>query len=238
VPNRRERFQPADSPLPQGSYRALAATANHFARESHLDEVAAAVGADPVELRLRLLDDTRLRDVVATLAEHVGWTGQPAVAGWAGQPAVAGRGTGVACGLEKDARVATMAEVTVDPAGGLRVVRIVTVVDCGAVVDPTGLRNQVVGATIMGLGGALFEGIRFSGGEIRNGSLAAYRVPRFADVPPIDAVLVDRTDRPSAGAGETPIVTIAPAIANAVAAATGRRLRALPLAPDGVVPAP
>lgn len=227
VNNRRERFQPAESPLPQGSYRALAATANHFARESHLDELAAALGADPVDLRLRLLDDARLREVVAALAEHVGWPRRSDVTG---------HGFGVACGLEKDARVAAMAEVMVDPAGRLHIARIVSVVDCGAVVDPTGLRNQVIGATIMGLGGALFEGIRFADGEIRNGSLAGYRVPRFADVPPIDVVVLDRGDLPSAGAGETPIVTVAPAIANAIWAATGRRLRALPLTPDGVVP--
>jgi len=227
VSNRRERYQPADSPLPQGSYRALAATANHFARESHLDELADALGADPVELRLRLLDDARLRDVVAALAEHVGWPCRPSGAG---------HGFGVACGLEKDARVAMLAEVTVDPAGPLHLKRIVSAVECGAVVDPTGLHNQVVGATIMGLGGALFEGMRFADGEIRNGSMAAYRVPRFADVPPIDVVVLDRADLPSAGAGETPIVTVAPAVANAIWAATGRRLRALPLTPDGVVP--
>src|SRR4029450_12286989 len=93
VTNRRERFQPAESPLPQGSYRALAATANHFARESHLDELATAVGADPVQLRLRLLDDDRLKDVLTALAEQVGWPGK------------AGPGVGIACGLEKEARV-------------------------------------------------------------------------------------------------------------------------------------
>jgi isoquinoline 1-oxidoreductase len=226
VANRRERFQPADSPLPQGSYRALAATANHFARESHLDELAAALGADPVRLRLRLLDDVRLTDVLAALAEHVGWPGEATGAG---------QGIGIACGLEKEARVATMAEVRVDPDGWLHVVRLVTAIDCGAVVDPSGLRNQVVGATVMGLGGALFEGIRFEGGQIRNGSMAAYRVPRFTDVPPIDVVVFDRSELPSAGAGETPIVAVAPAIANAIWAATGRRLRTLPLAPDGLV---
>lgn len=226
VSNRRELFQPADSPLPQGSYRALAATANHFARESHLDELAATLDTDPVELRLRLLDDARLKDVVAALASHVGWSGRSAASG---------HGLGVACGLEKDARVAAMAEVRVDPDGTLHVVRVVTAVECGAVVDPTGLRNQVIGATVMGLGGALFERIRFAGGQIRNGSMATYRVPRFSDVPPIDVVVLDRTDIASAGAGETPIVAIAPAIANAIWAATGKRLRMLPLVPDGIV---
>jgi nicotinate dehydrogenase subunit B len=213
VPHLRERFQRAEAPLPQGSYRALATTANTFARESHLDELAAALGADPVDLRLRHLTDDRLRQALATLADRVGWSGRPA-------------GVGIACGMDKDARVATAAQVDAD---GSRVLRIVTVFDCGAVVDPTGLRNQVVGATIMGLGGALFEAIRFDAGRVRNASLGSYRVPRFPDVPPIDVVVLDRPDCPSAGAGETPIIAVAPAIANAIRAVTGRRLRDLPL---------
>jgi isoquinoline 1-oxidoreductase len=216
VPHLRERYQPAEAPLPQGSYRALAATANTFARESHLDELAAALGIDPVDLRLRHLTDDRLHQALAALADRIGWGNRP------------GR-FGIACGMEKDARVATAAEVDVDGSGRPVLVRLVTVFDCGAVVDPSGLRNQVVGATIMGLGGALFEAIRFNAGRIRNASLKAYRVPRFPDIPPIDVVLLDRPQIPSAGAGETPIIAVAPAIANAVYAATGRRLRSLPL---------
>ena len=229
VPNRREEFQPADSPLRQGSYRALAATANNFARESHLDEVAAALRVDPLELRLRHLDDPRLIDVLTAVAERVGWSGRPT------EP---GRGVGLACGLEKDSRVATAVEVTVDPDGRLHLGRIVTAFDCGAVVDPEGLTSQITGATIMGLGGALFEGIAFDAGTIRNAALSQYRVPRFPDIPPIDVIVLDRPDVESAGAGETPIIAVAPAIANAVYAATGRRLRALPLAPDGTLAAP
>ena len=226
VPNKRERFQPANSPLRQGSYRALAATANHFARESHVDEVAAALRTDPLKLRLRHLRDTRLIEVLTRLAERVDWQHRPSGAG---------RGVGIACGIEKDARVATAADVTVDPDGALHVLRIVTVFECGAVVDPDGLRNQILGATVMGLGGALFEAIHFDAGRIQNASLASYRVPRFADTPPIDITVLDRPDLPSTGAGETPIIAVAPAIANAIHAATGRRIRSLPLAPDGFV---
>ncbi len=224
VPHRRERFQPAESPLPQGSYRALAATANHFARESHLDEIASALSIDPVELRLRHLRDTRLKDVLTAVSRHLG------------RPLDArhdGHGLGIACGIEKDARVATAAEVTVDADGALHVVRIVTAFDCGAVVDPEGLRIQITGATIMGLGGALFEAIHFDHGRIHNASLATYRVPRFSDLPEIEVIVLDRPDQASTGAGETPIITVAPAIANAIHAATGRRLYRLPLAPDG-----
>lgn len=229
VANRREQFQPADSPLRQGSYRALAATANNFARESHIDEMSAALRLDPLELRLRHLDDPRLVDVLTAVTERIGWSERPT------EP---GRGAGLACGLEKDSRVATAVEVTVDPDGRLRLVRVVTAFDCGAVVDPEGLTSQVTGATIMGLGGALFEGIRFNSGVIHNAALSGYRVPRFPDIPPIDVIVLDRPDIESAGAGETPIIAIAPAIANAVYAATGRRLRSLPLTPDGTLPPP
>jgi isoquinoline 1-oxidoreductase len=226
VANLRERYEPADSPLPQGSYRALAATANTFARESHVDDLAAALSVDPVEFRLRHLADPRLAHALATLAERVDWSRR------AQRP---GYGLGIACGSEKDARVATAAEVSVDPAGTLHVLRVVTCVDCGAIVDPTGLRNQIVGATIMGLGGALFERTGFDRGRISTASFSSYRVPRFNDVPPIEVVLIDQPTYASAGAGETPIIAIAPAIANAVFAATGRRLRDLPLAPDNLV---
>jgi CO/xanthine dehydrogenase Mo-binding subunit/aerobic-type carbon monoxide dehydrogenase small subunit (CoxS/CutS family) len=210
----RVRFQPAESPLPQGSYRALAATANNFARESHLDELAGLAGADPLELRLRLLDDERLRAVLEAAAERAGWNEGD------------GRSLGIAAGIEKNGRVATCAEVS-----GGRVTRIVTAFDCGAVLDPDNLTNQIEGATVMGLGAALFERIRFEGSRILNASLTAYRVPRFGDVPPIEVVLLDRPGEPSAGAGEAPIVAVAPAVAAAMTAETGERLRALPLRP-------
>lgn len=103
---------------------------------------------------------------------------------------------------------------------------------CGAVVEPDNLRNQIEGATVMGLGGALFEAVRFDDGCILNGSMTDYRVPRFQDVPPIEVILLDRPDLPSAGAGETPIIAVAPAIANALFAATGERVRSLPLLPS------
>ncbi len=211
----RIRYQPADSPLAQGSYRALAATANHFARETHLDELAGRVGVDAVEFRLRHLEDERLAAALAAAAERAGWSG----------PA---RDVGIAAGVEKEARVATCAQVRIED-GEIRVTRIVTALDCGAIVDPANLVGQVEGATIMGLGGALVEALHFDHGEISNASLAGYRVPRFSDVPEIEVILLDRRDIAPEGAGETPIITVAPAIANAVHAATGERLRSLPL---------
>ena len=218
-------FHPSDSPLRQGSYRGLAATANHFARESHMDEVAAALGLDPLEIRRLNLKDARLRAVLEAAAERFGWKDRAG----GGH----GRGSGLACGVEKGGYVATCAEVRVE-SGTVRVVRLVTAFECGAIVNPDNLRNQVEGAALMGLGGALFEAIAFDDGEILNPRLSLYRVPRLSDLPDVDVVLLDRKDLPSAGAGETPLVAVAPALAGAIFAATGVRLRAMPLAPGGV----
>ena len=113
---------------------------------------------------------------------------------------------------------------------GLRVTRIVSAFDCGAVVNPDNLRNQIEGALIMGLGGALFEAIDFEGGVVTNARLSRYRVPRLSDVPPIDVVVLDRKDQRPVGAGETPIVALAPAIGAAIAAAGAPRPTGMPMA--------
>jgi isoquinoline 1-oxidoreductase len=218
VANVRLRFQPAASPLRQGAYRALAATANTFARESCIDELAHELRMDPLELRLCNLDDDRLAVVLRAAAERFGWDALVQEAG---------TGAGVAVGAEKGGRVATCALVRVD--GDVEVVRVVTAFECGAVIDADNLRNQVEGATLMGLSGALFEHVGFGGGQVLNPRFSQYRVARFTDVPVVDVVLVDRPDLPAAGGGETPIIAIAPALANAIFAATGRRIRSLPL---------
>ena len=227
VPNQRIEFHPVKSPLRQGSYRALAATANHFARESSMDELAHALphgGMDPLEFRLKNLKDERLRAVFQAAAEKFGWgKSQPA----------AGHGFGIAGGVEKNGYVATAAEVAIED-NNVRVVRVVTAFDCGAVINPDGLKNQIMGANIMGLGGALFEAIEFENGRVLNNRFSKYRVPRFRDVPAIEVVLLDRKDIPSAGAGETPIVGLAPAVGNAVFHASGTRLRSLPMVPNGL----
>jgi nicotinate dehydrogenase subunit B len=153
-----------------------------------------------------------------------------------GLPADGCVGHGVAIGMEKGGRVATAATVHVAADGTLRVLRLVTVVDCGAVVYPDGLTNQVEGAVMMGLGGALFEAVDFAGGRILNDGLSSYRVPRLADLPDVQVILIDRPDQPSAGGGETQIIAVAPAIGNAIFRACGVRLRSMPLAPGGRVP--
>jgi isoquinoline 1-oxidoreductase len=222
VPNQRIEFHPVNSPLRQGSYRALAATANHFAREVHMDEIAHSLKMDPLEFRLNNLKEERLRAVFAEGAKKFGWAGTKA----------ANHGFGLGGGYEKLGYVATFVEVSVDRGSGdIKILRIFTAFDCGAIVNPDGLRNQIIGANIMGIGGALFEAIEFENGRVLNNLFSKYRVPRFSDIPPLDAFLIDRKDQPSAGAGEAPIMGVAPAISNAIFDATGIRLRSLPLAP-------
>lgn len=226
IPNQWIEFHPTRSPLRQGSYRALAATANHFARETAMDELAHLVGMDPLEFRLKNLKDERLRAVLEAAAHRFGW---------GRTKAAPDRGVGLAAGFEKGGYVATCAEIAVDRATGeVKVLRVVTAFECGAILNPDHLTNQIEGAIVMGLGGALFEAIEFEDGKILNPRFSRYRVPRFSDLPQIDVVLLDRRDLPSAGAGETPIVGIAPAIGNAIFHATGMRLRSLPLVPNGL----
>ena len=139
----------------------------------------------------------------------------------------------MAAGTEKGSYVATCVEVAI--AGtSVRVERVVVAFECGAIVNPDGLTNQVEGAVVQGLGGALFEAISYEGGAVQNARFADYRVPRFSDTPAIETVLVNRLDLAPAGAGETPIVGIAPAIGNAIFDAAKLRLRSLPLIPNGL----
>jgi len=191
-----------------------------------MDELAHLVKMDPLELRLKNLKEDRLRAVFESAAKAFGW----------GRAKTApGQGFGIGGGVEKGGYVATCAEVQVDRSNGkVRVARVVTAFECGAIVNPDHLHNQILGANVMGLGGALSEAIKFENGRILNPRFSAYRVPRFSDLPTIEVVMVNRKDLPSAGAGETPIVGLAPAIGNAIFDATGMRLRSLPMVPNGL----
>jgi isoquinoline 1-oxidoreductase len=228
IPNTRARFLASDSPLRQGSYRVLAATANNFAREAFTDELAAAAGKDPLEFRLSHLDNERMRDVLNAAAQQFGWVERR-------KKRRPGTGVGLACGTEKNSVVAACCEVEVDGASGVpRLIEVVQAFECGAILNPANLRYQVEGAIMMGVGPALREEILFEDGKLTNAHFATYRVPRFRDVPKLDVILLDRKDLASAGAGETPIIVIAPAIANAVFDATGKRVRSMPIrAPRG-----
>jgi nicotinate dehydrogenase subunit B len=228
VANQLIQFHAAKSPLRQGSYRGLASTANHFARESHMDAMAHVAGMDPLEFRLKNLTDPRLQEVFQAAAAKFGWSRLKSTPE---------RGFGIAGGVDKGGYVATCAEVEVDPASKkVRIRRVVQAWDCGAIVNPDGLRNQLTGAIVQGIGGALFERILFADGRILNAHFAQYRVPRFSDTPQVEVVLIDRKDLPSAGAGETGLVGLAPAVGNAIFAAYGIRLRNMPMAPLSGLP--
>jgi isoquinoline 1-oxidoreductase subunit beta len=209
--------------LRHGSYRGLAATANNFAREVFMDELAAAAGADPLEFRLAHLENSRLRAVLEKAVKEFNWSERV-------KKKDANIGVGLACGTEKGSFVAACVEVELDrKQNKIKVRHVCQAFECGKILNPANLLSQVQGAIIMGLGAALREEMRFENGKILNASFRKYLVPRFDDVPELDIHLVDRPDQPSAGAGETPIIVIAPAIANAVFQATGASARTMPV---------
>ena len=218
VANKSENFHRIESPIRQGSYRGLAATFNNFARESEMNRLANSAGMDPVEFRLKNLKDERLTAVLKTCAERFGW---------GGSDAAKNHGFGIACGTEKGSYIATAVEIAVEDE--TKVLRAVTVFECGKVLNPDLLRLQVEGALIQGLGGALFEAVEYEGGRCTTDLFSLYRLPRWSDLPKIESVLLDRPDIEPAGAGETPIIGIAPAINGALMQAIGRQTNAMPM---------
>lgn len=224
IGSNRAQYVPSQPPLRHGSYRALAATANNFARESFMDELAVAAGLDPLEFRLAHLDNPRLRAVLQMAAEKFGWSGRV-------KKKSANRGVGLACGTEKGSYLAACVEIELEK-NQIRLRHVCEVFECGAIVNPDNLRKQVEGAIIMGLGPALREEVRFENGEIQTVSFRTYPVPRYEDLPELDVHLLNRPDLASAGAGETAIMCVAPAIANAVFHATGKRIRQMPIRLD------
>jgi len=214
TPHVRVTTYTSDSPLPSGSYRSLGGAANHFAREVHIDELAALLKIDPVEMRLRNLANPRFRRVLERAAEAHGWGG--------------GKGQGVAIGVDVGSYAATCVQLDVQGAEA-RVERVTVALDCGLVVNPDGVRNQAEGSIVQGMGTALYEAMDFHGGRVLNAGFTRYRVPRSNDAPAIETVLCGDDTTPSTGAGEPAIVPIAAAIANAVYDRTGQRIRELPL---------
>ncbi len=226
VPAKHHQFIPSDTPLRQGSYRALASTANVFAIESVMNDLALEAGKDPVDFRLEHLDDDRLKNIIKETASNFGWK----------EEKKANRGYGVACGYVKGGYVSTCAEVQVDQdSEEVKVIRLTVGFECGAILNPRHLKSQVVGCVLQGLGGALFEAVDFENGQILNAAFSSYRVPRFKDTPELDVVLLNRKDLPPAGAGEAPIIGVAPAIRNAIQDATGKKINQLPMIPSGKI---
>lgn len=220
--NSRIAYVPSESPLRQGSYRALASTANNFARESFMDELAAEAGIDPLEFRLAHLENDRIREVLTAAAAKFSWKARV-------KEKKPNRGVGIACGTEKNSVVAACVEVELDPHTGTpKLLEICQAYECGAILNPANLQAQVEGCIVMALGGVLREQILFADGKLKNARFSTYRVPRFRDVPKIDIVLLDKKDVEPIGAGETPMIAVAPAMAGAVFAITGQRVRSLP----------
>jgi CO/xanthine dehydrogenase Mo-binding subunit len=217
----------AREPLRFSSMRSLGAFANTFANESFIDELAAAAGADPLAFRLRYLDDPRARAVLEMAARRAGW----------GEPLPAGKGRGLAFARYEntEAYVATVAEVAVDGATGVvRVRRIVVAHDCGQIINPDGVRNQIEGNVIQSLSRALKEEVQFTSAGITSLDWESYPILTFSEIPEIITELIDQPSQPPVGSGEPATVTTAPAVANAIYAACGARVRAIPLTPARV----
>ena len=210
-------------PFAIGPWRAPGANANVFARESHIDVLAAKAGLDPVEFRLRNLTDARMRRVLEAAAKKFKWSPKPAPSG---------RGFGVACGEDAGTYVATMAEVKVDKATGkIHVLRVVCAQDMGIVVNPEGAAQQMEGCITMGLGYTLSEEVRFKDGVILDTNFGTYELPCFSDVPKIETVILDSPDLAPQGGGEPAIITTGAVLANAVFDAVGARMVQLPMTP-------
>jgi CO/xanthine dehydrogenase Mo-binding subunit len=217
---------PGFHPFAVGAWRAPAANTNVFAKESHMDLLAAKAGVDPLAFRLRHLKDPRMLAVLQAAAKAFGWT--PKVG-------PSGRGFGVACADHRDTLVAAMAEVAVDQkTGAVQVKRVVLAQDMGVVVNPDGARQQIEGCITMGLGYALMEGIRFRNGQILDENFDTYKLPRFAQIPEIQTILIDNPATPAQGGGEPAIVVMGALLANAIHDAVGVQLRQMPMTPERV----
>ena len=223
-------FLPA-MPVRVSALRALGAPMNVFAIESFMDELAASAGADPVEFRLKHLDDPRARDVITTAAQRFGWSSKP-------RPAAPGRGYGFAFARYKNlaAYCAVACEVEVEHGSGrTRMVRAVAAVDSGQAVNPDGIANQIEGGIMQSMSWTLYESVTFDDRRITSVDWATYPVLRFSAVPDaVEVHIINRPGQPFLGSGEAAQGPAAAAVANAVADATGKRFRDLPLSKERI----
>lgn len=219
-------------PVKTGSWRGLGMGPNAFAVEQFMDELAAAANVDPLEFRLRHLDGgaagVRMRRVLETAARRSGW----------GAALPEGHGRGIACGVDGGTYVAEVAEVAVDRStGAVRVMRVTAAIDCGLVINPDIVTAQTEGAIMMGLSAALREEITLRDGAWSAGTFYDYPIFTIADAPEIDVVLIDNRATDPGGIGEPPLLPAAAAVGNAIFAATGARVRSMPMTPERVLAA-
>lgn len=212
---------PDAHPFPTGAWRGPGANTNNFARESHIDMMAAAAGMDPLAFRLANLKEERLRRALNSAAERFGWSSTKLPEG---------RGRGVACTNYLGTCVAMMAEVEVDgQSGSVAVKRVVCAQDMGEIINPEGAAMQIEGCITMGLGYALTEEVRFKGGDVLDRNFDSYEIPRFSWVPKIEVVLIDNPEMEPQGCGEPAITCMGAVLANAVFNATGARVNQIPM---------
>ncbi len=224
------------SPLRPSALRGLGATANTLANESLMDELAAAGGLDPLEFRIRHLNDPRAKEVLEAVARRAGWKERSGMGkGSVGAGLRQGQGLAFIHYELTDAYVATVAEVEVDTRNGqVGVRRVVVAHDCGLIINPDGLRNQIEGNVLQAVSRTLKEEVRFDRSRVTSLDWSSYPILTFPEIPDVEIELISRPKQPALGAGEPTTCTVPAAIANAIFNATGARCRAVPFTPDRI----
>lgn len=219
----------SDLPIPVAPFRSVQNAPNAFATESFIDEMAYLTGKNPLNFRLEsLADDKRASRVLESVALNSNW-GNPLPEGW---------GRGIAQHRSFGTTIAEVAEVSVDlKSGVISVHRVDVAVDCGPVVNPDPLEAQIQGAVALGVSTTLFEEVQFANGGVASANFDDYRILRMSENPEVNVHIV-KSDEDIGGIGEPGIMPLAPAVANAVFNATGKRIRRLPLTPERVLATP
>ncbi|AHM58507.1 Isoquinoline 1-oxidoreductase subunit beta [Flammeovirgaceae bacterium 311] len=230
-------FYPVASPLPIGSWRSISYHHNVFVIESFIDELAQQQGIDPIQFRLNILkqpmpdgpikdafNPKRLETVLQKCAEAIGWS----------QKSADGHYKGIACCnyTHAQAYAAHAFEISISPENTLQIHKAVCVLDCGTIIDPDGLKAQIEGSLVWGLSAAIKEEVTVNQGAVVQQSYFDFDVMRMGEMPPFEIILIPSQEAPG-GAGETAVPSIAPALTNALAAATGKRIRTLPVLKEG-----